>query len=291
MAWSALLGHATSARRGVDILTTGQAFIKLSVVSLAMAASASAAGAVRDQALRADLESLSRRTIFFGHQSVGGNILDGLRELAAQEEVSLRILEAPAPGGLASGSFVHALVPENGDPHRKLRSFEQAFATGLASGAGVAFLKFCYVDFHKDTNVSELFARYQRTLGDLEARFPRTAFVHVTAPLTTAEGGIKALAKDLLGRDTSEGQNARREEFNALMRHAYQSTGRLFDLALVEATGPDGQRRVFAWKGQGVAALTPAYTDDGGHLNAQGRRRVARALAAFLAALPPGAVQ
>jgi lysophospholipase L1-like esterase len=73
------------------------------------------------------------------------------------------------------------------------------------------------------------------------------------------------------------------------MRQAYQGTGKLFDLALVEATRPDGQRQVVEWKGRAVEAMTPAYTDDGGHLNAEGRRRVASALVTFLAALPPGA--
>jgi lysophospholipase L1-like esterase len=44
-----------------------------------------------------------------------------------------------------------------------------------------------------------------------------------------------------------------------------------------------------AWKGQDVPALVPDYTEDGGHLNTVGRQRVARALVAFLAGLPPGA--
>jgi hypothetical protein len=269
-------------------LSTGHALVNLAIVSIAMAASAGGPVA-GDPALRAGLESLSRRTVFFGHQSVGGNILDGLRELAAREGVSLRILEVRAPGGLPPGAFGHALVPENGNPMKKLQSFEQAFATGLASGAEVAFLKFCYVDFPKGTDVTSVFARYQQGLRDLEARYPRTTFVHLTVPLTTADAGIKTVVKDLLGRDTSVQENIRREEFNALMRQAYQGTGRLFDLARLEATRPDGQRQVVEWRGRAVEAMTPAYTDDGGHLNAEGRRRVASALVTFLAALPPGA--
>jgi hypothetical protein len=270
-------------------LNSGHALILMSVGSLAVAAAAGGGSAGGDPALRAGLESLSRRTIFFGHQSVGGNILEGLRDLAAREGVSLRVVEAPAPGALPHPSFGHALMPANGDPQQKLRNYELAFTSGQARGAGIAFLKFCYVDFGRGTDVPALFARYQETLRRLEARFPGTTFVHLTAPLTTAEGGIKATIKDLLGRETSEEQNARREEFNALMRQAWQGTGRLFDLALVEATGPDGRPRVVPWKGREVPALAAASTDDGGHLNVVGRERVARALVAFLEALPPEA--
>jgi lysophospholipase L1-like esterase len=40
------------------------------------------------------------------------------------------------------------------------------------------------------------------------------------------------------------------------------------------------------WNGGSAPALTPAFTDDGGHLNAAGRLRAARELVSVLAGLP-----
>jgi hypothetical protein len=63
--------------------------------------------------LRAQLQELSRHTILFGHQSVGANVIEGLRELAAGEGVPLRIAEIAGPGDVAPGPFAHTLVAEN----------------------------------------------------------------------------------------------------------------------------------------------------------------------------------
>jgi len=132
-----------------------------------------------------------------------------------------------------------------------------------------------------------LFAAYQATLAPLQARFPHTTFVHVTAPLTTLQGGPKAFVKRLLGRPPAGArENARREEYNALLRLATQGKEPLFDLALVESTAPDGRAETFAWDGRQVPALVPAYTEDGGHLLGEGRLRAARQLVSVLASAP-----
>ncbi|ACG74094.1 conserved hypothetical protein [Anaeromyxobacter sp. K] len=236
---------------------------------------------------RRDLQAVSERRVFFGHQSVGGNVIQGLQDLAAQQGVPLRIVEARAPG-VGAGTFAHEAVAENGDPMRKLRSFSAALAPGgEGAGAEVALLKFCYVDIHADTDVASLFAAYRKTIAELQAVSPATTFVHVTAPLQTVEGGVRGWAKELLGKPRWGTQhNARREEFNALMRREYGGKAPLFDLARVESTRPDGSAETSAWQGGAVPSLVPAYTDDGGHLNAEGRARAARALASVIASVP-----
>ncbi len=159
---------------------------------------------------RAQLLRLSQRRIFFGHQSVGMNLLDGVRELA----------------------------------------------------------------------------RYQAKLTALRARYPRTVFVHITAHLTTVEGGAKAALKRLLGhRPGGLLENARRDEFNELLRRAYGGKEPVFDLAHLESTAADGQRELHGWNGRKVPALLAAYTVDG-HLNAKARLRFARELIALFASLP-----
>ncbi len=254
---------------------------------LAAVAAVTFAGAARaaDPQLRAELEAVARRTVLFGHQSVGTDILGGLHDLAAQEAVPLRIEEVKSAQGLAPGAFAHAFVAENGNPALKLQSFERVLGQGPAA-VDVALVKFCFVDVTDGGDAKQLFARYQEAMRALQARHPRTTFVHVTVPITTFPPGPKAFVKRLLGRDRTERDNVRREEFNALVRGAYQGREPLFDLARLEATRPDGRPEATEVGGKQVPALVPAYTDDGGHLNAVGRRRIARELVRLIAGLP-----
>jgi lysophospholipase L1-like esterase len=164
---------------------------------------------------------------------------------------------------------------------------------GAALGAApvdVALLKFCYVDIEPGTDVKALFAAYRRTLAELHESHPATVFVHVTLPLngepkTGWRAGWKALARRLLGRPPAGmAENARREEYNRMVREAYGGREPLFDLARIESTAPDGTPVRERWRGLAAPALAPEYTEDGGHLNADGRRRAARELIAVLAA-------
>jgi hypothetical protein len=255
------------------------------VCGLALAARTDAS---QDDALHAQLLRLSQRRIFFGHQSVGMNLLDGVREIAGRfSDVGLRVAEVPGSAGLAAGTFAHAFIPENGNPALKLQSFERALSSGIGSGADVAFLKFCYADFSPGTDARGLFAEYQATLGALRSRYPHTTFVHVTVPLTSVQGGARGALARLLGRAPGGLlENKRRDEFSELLRRTYGGKEPVFDLALLESTGPDGRRELQDWNGSKVPALLPAYTDDGGHLNPAARLRFARELIGFLAELP-----
>jgi lysophospholipase L1-like esterase len=53
---------------------------------------------------------------------------------------------------------------------------------------------------------------------------------------------------------------------------------------LLESTTPSGDRELHSWSARAVATLCPAYTDDGGHLNAAARVSMAQQLVAVLAA-------
>jgi lysophospholipase L1-like esterase len=252
------------------------------LLGAALASPASAS----DPELRADLEVVARRSIFFGHQSVGANILDGVRDLAAREGVPLEVVEIKGGTAPSGPVFGHAFVPENGNPSLKLKSFARALAT-LAAPPEIAFLKFCYVDIDRDTDVTALFEEYRSTLRELRARYPRTTFVHFTVPLTTVQGGWKAAIKSLIGRAPyGYRENGRREELNALLRAEYGPREPFFDIARIESTGPDGAAQAAEYKGRSVPVLAAAYTTDGGHLNGAGRRRVAAALLGLLASVP-----
>jgi len=236
-----------------------------------------------DSALRADLDRIAHERVYFGHQSVGANLLEGVKQLADGAGVPLRIIESPSAGAVAAGSIAHVFLAENGAPLRKLESFKTALGEGAR--VDVALMKFCYVDVNGDTDAKALFERYRATITELRAKNPRTTFVHVTLPLTTAQTGWKALAKRMLGRAPyGTVENLRREEYNTLLRRTYRGREPIFDLARVESTAPDGTTTRVSWNGSIAPAMVVAYTEDGGHLNAQGKLLAARELIKVLAA-------
>jgi hypothetical protein len=258
----------------------------LGLVAVALGG-ASTASEGTDARLREDLQALSRRAVLFGHQSVGMNVLDGVAQLAIQEQVPLRIVDVSATPAAPPGTLAHLFVRENGKPETKLLEFARAITSLPGSGPDIAILKFCYVDFEPSTDAAALFSRYQRTVADLQAAHPGQRFVHVTAPLSTVQSGPRAWAKRLLGR-TPYGlaENARREEFNAMLRSTYEGRAPVFDLARIESTLPDGTQATVTWNGRTFPVLAAPYTDDGGHLNQVGRLRAARELVRVLASVP-----
>lgn len=238
---------------------------------------------VQAATLADDLKVIAGERIYFGHQSVGANILDGLKELSATAGVPLRIAETPRAAALQGNGVGHVFVEENGNPLKKLASFKAALGEG--SQADVAFIKFCYVDISADTDPAALFAEYRKTIEELRAKNPRTTFIHVTLPLTTVQTGPKAWAKRLLGRAPSGTvQNVKREQYNTLLRRAYAGREPIFDIARVESIAADGTQATVEWEGDVAPAMAAGYTDDGGHLNHAGRLRAAQELVKVVAA-------
>ena len=222
---------------------------------------------------RGDLEAFSERRIFFAHMSVGNNILSGIDQIRAAHDIApateIEIAPGDAPALPADGVLVHALIGENRHPLRKLANFDATLRGGLAAQIDTAALKFCYIDIRWSTDVEALFDTYRTTLAELEADYPAVRFVHMTVPLTTGPYGIRDHLKVLVGRD----DNAARERYNALMRKTY-GPDRLFDLAALEATEPDGTT--------GERELFGGYTSDGAHLNAAGSARIAAEFVGFM---------
>lgn len=244
-----------------------------------------AMSATADPGVKADLERVAQLKILFGHQSVGSNILDGVRQLAHESGVQINIHEVSRADELKTSTFGHVAVAENGKPLMKLASFERSM-TNAGQGPDIAFVKFCYVDFTSNTDVKSLFNEYRATIERLKSKHPSTTFLHVTAPLTEVEGGALSKIKRLIGRAPyGLAENMRRNEYNELLRKAYASVDPVFDLAQIESTATDGRRVTDDWKGQRIPVLAHEYSEDGGHLNALGRQRAARELVSKLAEL------
>jgi hypothetical protein len=234
---------------------------------------------------RADLSALIDRRVFFGHQSVGGNILDGVADWQRETGLAWPVA-TPDAMPHEGGALVHATVGQNGDPRSKCDDFRRLVDAGTPGRVDVATLKFCYVDVQQESEAAALCDAYIATLEDLARRHAGTVFVPATVPLTHAEGGVGVVVRELLGRpNTHKARNLARQAFNDRLRTRWTASP-LFDLAAAESTRPDGTRETTTYRGRRAENLVAAYADDGRHLNAAGRRPVA---AAFLHTLATAA--
>lgn len=236
--------------------------------------------------LSAAISTVEEMRVFFGHQSVGTNVLDGIRALKGMD-VSMVDIKADATGAVGSGAAIlHASIGRNLHPDEKISDFAELMRSGIGESTDVSFMKLCYVDANAGFTAVRIFDSYVSEMERLEGEYPDTVMVYFTMPLMSEHSGIKDRVKELLGRTTPgrEG-NVERNRFNDMLRKAKGYTGRLFDIAAVEATGVDGTRETFRLGGESYEAMVTAYTTDGGHLNELGRRIVAEELVLFLARL------
>lgn len=222
---------------------------------------------------------LQGKVIFFGHQSVGYNIIGGLQDLAAgQESWRWNIVETKDTNKMAGPMLAHAPVGKNRSPESKIAEFQELLEGGLGEKVDIALLKLCYVDMNRSSNPDAILAAYGKAMDALKSRFPRVAFVHVTVPLCAPAQGLKERIQRLLGRSPLLDDNQMRTRYNDLLRERYSGKEPLFDLALYETLGPEGLRHYGLRNGQEVPVLVPSYTSDGGHLNARGGQQMAEQL-------------
>lgn len=271
-------------RRPVRWLGAGSAAIFVSVAAAAAFdqgwrdKSAPAQGSATHSITATDLANAGRTKVFFGHQSVGENVLGGVPDVYAARGIPAPPIEqartVPGPSG---GFITHEFIGENGHPFGKIDAFAKTLHGGMASKVNVALMKFCYIDFAADTDVDALFAHYRDTMAALERKYPELALIHTTVPLTT-QPGLKSRLKAMLGGSGRFGpaENLVRERFNTLMLREY-SDKHLFDLAEVESTAPDGTRDAHRHDGQEYFALYRGYASDIGHLNHAGSEIAATA--------------
>jgi lysophospholipase L1-like esterase len=242
------------------------------------------AGTGSDSIPSASWARLADARIYFGHQSVGGNILEGLRELsAARTSGKLKIIRS-REGSSRTAGLVEFTIGENGRPESKTKDFAASLQEIDDNATAIAIFKYCYLDITPETNVELLFASHRKALQEMRARHPNLTFVHVTAPLTRLESGPRFLTKRLLGRPTTRDANVKRNRFNAMLREEYAGEP-MFDLAKIESTSPNGSRSFFNEGSSVVYTLAPELTDDGGHLNATGRRAAAREFTAVISSV------
>jgi hypothetical protein len=228
----------------------------------------------------------ARARVFFGHQSVGANIIQAMPFVYDAKGLPSPEIVEVLPGSSAQlprgGFFAHSFIGENGDPEGKLDAFDSMLRSGLGDEVSVAMMKFCYVDIDASTDVAALFGKYQATFAALERDFPNVTFLHLTTPLTTA-GGVKSRLKAILGAGNPRAaDNAARERLNTLIRRAYDSD-HVFDLAALESVAPDGTTLSGSYGGEVYHTLYKGYAVDEGHLTPTFSRLAAAKLLTLVA--------
>lgn len=241
------------------------------------------------------LSKLSGKTLFFGHQSVGYNIIDGVyRIITHSHSINFKIVQIKSPSDFNSadkGTLFHATIGKNFDPHSKVDAFASWMDHGIGGNVDIAFMKFCFVDIGTQTDIKELFEYYKKTMAELKHKYPSTTFVHFTVPLLSEKVGyakwkykLKGIVKKILNKNEFY-ENYNKYTFNEMMRSEYRGKEPVFDLAAIESTYPDGSRSISIDSGKQIESMVPAYTNDGGHLNTKGQDIVAKKILSFLVTL------
>lgn len=222
---------------------------------------------IRPSASAEELERFANAQVFFGHQSVGANILSGIEALYNTSGIPSPTVLPADQVGTEKTFLAHAAVGHNGDPRSKLAEFTALLDAGLGERVDVAVLKFCYVDVTRDSDVEAAFDEYVSAVDAIARRYPQIRLVYTTVPLST-EATWKSRLKGWATRQTPPyiADNIARQRYNTLVRARYESTGRLFDIARIESTTGDG-RVSGEYSGSRYYALNDDLAADSGHLN------------------------
>ena len=228
-------------------------------------------------------DKLAEKKIYFGHQSVGRNLLDGIQEVISPSKgIKLRIVETqtmPSDGGV----FAHSLVGENSKPVSKIEDFVRVIDSSGENAPQVAALKFCYVDANDQVKVQDLIEKYKKDMENLKSRHANVRIVHFTMPLVAQDLTWKIRLKLMIGKEPWELKDSiKRNQYNHLLLKNYTGKELVFDIARFEATAPDGSVATYSYKGEEFLLMQKQYTDDGGHLNKIGRIIIAEQFLLFL---------
>lgn len=228
------------------------------------------------------LENLSKKKIYFGHQSVGYNLIDGLQDIIEKnQDSSIRIIEGNDVELFNDPVIAHAQNGMNRDPNSKIKNFQQTLDKGLGNKVDIAGFKFCYVDFNKSTDVDELFQHYKETMTEISNEYPDISLVHFTVPLRTVQGGIKGPIKRIFSNDINLLENEIRQKFNEMVVGYYDEES-VFDIAKLESTFQNGKRNFKNVDGKRVYSMVSEYSNDGGHLSMIGKEYLGNEFLIFL---------
>lgn len=214
------------------------------------------------------------KRVFFGHQSIGGQVMKGVTAFTRQAGLGTPTYPDPTATSLprTGGLFAQSHVGRNGQPFDKLADFDRILRSGVGSQIDVAVFKFCYADIRTRTNDPvAVFNAYRSTMSALERDFPNVTFIYATEPIVMAA-------------NSDAPNNIPRGVFNNLVRAEYGATGRIWDIAAIQSTTFDGTRVLGTYQGQTFEALNPAFAaPDQRHIYGAGETAAAGPLLELIA--------
>ena len=227
-----------------------------------------------DELTLATFNAAMSKRVVFAHQSVGWQVIQGIQmwadDLGAADPTVIDVESTAMPG---SGGFVgHFYAGNNGDPFSKLDELDIWLRTGgHASQIDVFVMKFCYADIRSTSGhtPATMFNAYKATMDALVTDFPSVTFIFSTTAI-------------VMGENSDGGNNGLRQTYNNMVRNEYDGTGRLWDVADIESTDPNGNKVLYG----GVESLYSGYASpDQRHIYGLGRTTVAAPLLSMIALL------
>lgn len=232
---------------------------------------------------------IASKIIYYGHQSVGADIINAISALNRGRELGLDIQDTPqVHANSGRGRFLHSKIGQNFDPASKDAGFSQNVEQLAKSGLDMAFYKYCYVDVDADTDIDTVLHGYLATLRRLKKQHPNVIFIAWTLPLTIVQRGPRAFIKNIIQRPIGGyADNAKRNIYNQMLLTECENEFPVFDLAKYEANyGKTSQQAcTYRYRGKIFHALCDEHARDGRHLNPSGASHIASHLLAFLEAL------
>ncbi len=234
-------------------------------------------------------QALAGKKIFFGHQAVGSDILDGIKQIDAQYDfINLHIVEVNDAAFGSGPVFLHAQIGQCPDAFSKIKDFEKIMDRLADEKIDVAFMKLCHADIKWEYDTDGIFIAYKKAIGELKARYPKVLFLHIAVPLCSKPKGARILretAKFFTGRPGIWDDNQRRQQYNDKLIEVFGRGDPLFDLAAAESTDQRGLRHYVIKDGEKIFLLLPGYAIDIGGLNETGKRIIAERFLVYLAEL------
>lgn len=238
----------------------------------------------------APLDAPLRIRVLFAHQALGAEISKNVP--AAYSNAGLpkpRVAEWKQVQRGKGAVFATATIGRNGSPRSKLKAFAALVNNAPRDSIDLAVMAFNYQDITAETDVDEVFGIYVDTMESVEMANPDVAFLYSTVPVTAANSWREEDATTVTGlTDVDQPawqDNIARERFNALVRERYAGSGRLFDIAALQANLGNGKVAAKKHGDQWYYVMNPQLSPDGKLLNSRGAVQLARSLMMLVAAV------
>lgn len=229
------------------------------------------------------LKSALNIRVLFAIQSIGSDIVKGVPIAYTRAKLPkptvVKWSVAPKKRGPLLAT---ATIGRNGEPLSKLKAFADLVNGAPRDSVQVAVMAFNYQDVSAETDVEALFQSYLATMDSLETANPDITLLYSTVPVTGGNSWRELEADKVEGLSGVTQpvwqDNIARERFNTMIRQQYAATGRLYDIAALQADLGKGKVAAKEHENQFYYVLNPALSSNGRRLNTTGSVKLARAL-------------